>query len=191
MTCIVRERGKMKEIRVHGRGGMGNVTAAELLAQAAFDDGKYAQAFPSFGAERQGAPVMAFVRISDSPILLRQQVYEPDYLIVQDPGLIYSGDIMQGLKPGGAVLVNTNRPGEELPIAKGIKIYTVPALQVAYEVIGKPYFNVVMVGAFACATGLVRLEAVVEAITERFPGELGEKEAEATRVACERIGECG
>ena len=181
----------MKEIRVHGRGGMGNVTAAELLAQAAFADGKYAQAFPSFGAERQGAPVVAFVRISERPIQVRQQVYEPDYLIVQDPGLLYSGDIMEGLKPGGVVVVNTNRPGEELPIAKGFKIYTVPALQVAYEVIVEPYFNVVMVGAFACATELVRLEAVVEAIRERFPGELGEKEAEATRVACERLGECG
>ena len=133
----------------------------------------------------------AFVRISDRPIRLRQQVYEPDYLIVQDPGLLYSGDILEGLKPGGAVLVNTNRPGEELPIGKGVKIYTVPALQVAWEVIGKPFFNVVMVGAFACATGLVRLEAVVDAIRMRFPGALGEKEAEATRLACERIGECG
>lgn len=180
----------MKEIRVHGRGGMGNVTAAELLAQAAFADGKYAQAFPSFGAERQGAPVVAFVRINDKPIRTRQQVYEPDYLIVQDAGLLYSGDIIEGLKPGGAVLVNTNRPGEELPIGKEFKIYTVPALQVAYEVIGEPYFNVVMVGAFACAIGLVRVEAVQEAIRARFPGELGEKEAEATRVACERLGEC-
>jgi pyruvate ferredoxin oxidoreductase gamma subunit len=181
----------MKEIRVHGRGGMGNVTAAELLAQAAFADGKYAQAFPSFGAERQGAPVMAFVRIDDKPIRVRQQVYEPDYLIVQDPGLLYSSDIMEGLKPGGVVVVNTNRPGEELPIGEGFKIYTVPALQVAYEVIGRPIFNVVMVGAFACATKLVRIDAVIDAIKERFPGELGEKEAEATRVACERLGECG
>jgi len=181
----------MKEIRVHGRGGMGNVTAAELLAQAAFADGQYAQAFPSFGAERQGAPVVAFVRISDKPIHLRQQVYEPDYLIVQDPGLLYSSDILDGLKADGAVIVNTNRPGEELPIPKGYKIYTVPALQVAYEIIGRPIFNVVMVGAFACATGVVRLDAVVEAIRQRFPGELGEKEAEATRVACERLGECG
>ncbi len=181
----------MKEIRVHGRGGMGNVTAAELLAQAAFAEGKHAQAFPSFGAERQGAPVVAFVRIDNRPIRLRQQVYDPDYLIVQDPGLLYSGDILQGLKPGGALVVNTNSPGEELPIPPGFKIYTVPALQVAYDVIGRPFFNVVMVGAFACATGLVRLEAVIDAIRGRFPGELGEKEAEATRVACERIGECG
>jgi len=181
----------MKEIRVHGRGGMGNVTAAELLAEAAFADGKYAQAFPSFGAERQGAPVVAFVRISDKPIRLRQQVYEPDYLIIQDAGLLYSANVLSGLKPGGAVLVNTTRPGDELPIDKGFKIYTVPALRVAIEVIGRPIFNVVMVGAFACATGMVKLDAVMEAIKARFPGELGEKEALATREACEQIGECG
>jgi pyruvate ferredoxin oxidoreductase gamma subunit len=181
----------MKEIRVHGRGGMGNVTAAEILAEAAFADGKYAQAFPSFGAERQGAPVVAFVRISDKPIRLRQQVYEPDYLIIQDAGLLYSANVLSGLKPGGAVLVNTTRPGDELPIDKGFKIYTVPALRVAIEVIGRPIFNVVMVGAFACATGMVKLDAVMEAIKARFPGELGEKEALATREACEQIGECG
>lgn len=181
----------MKEIRVHGRGGMGNVTAAELLAQAAFTDGKYAQAFPSFGAERQGAPVVAFVRISDSAIRVRQHVYEPDYLIVQDAGLLYSSDIMNGLKPGGTVVVNTTKPGEELPIEEGFKIYTVPALQLAYEIIGRPIFNVIMVGAFACATDLVRVEAVADAIKARFPGELGEKEAEAAKAACERLGECG
>jgi pyruvate ferredoxin oxidoreductase gamma subunit len=181
----------MKEIRVHGRGGMGNVTAAELLAESAFADGKYAQAFPSFGAERQGAPVVAFVRISDQPIRLRQQVYEPDYLIIQDVGLLYSADVLSGLKPGGTVLVNTTRPGDELPIGKGFKIYTVPALKVALEVIGRPIFNVVMVGAFSCATGMVKLEAVMEAIKSRFPGELGEKEALATKKACEQIGECG
>ena len=181
----------MKEIRIHGRGGMGNVTAAELLAEAAFADGKYAQAFPFFGAERQGAPVVAFVRLDDRPIRVRQQVYEPDYLIVQDAGLIYNADVLEGLKPGGTVLVNTTRPGEELPIGAGFKIYTVPALKVALEIIGRPIINVVMVGAFACATGLVRLEAVVDAIRERVPGELGEKEAEATRMACERLGKCG
>src|SRR4030042_1540734 len=169
----------MKEIRIHGRGGMGNVTAAELLAEAAFADGKYAQAFPSFGAERQGAPVVAFVRMSDRPIRLRQQIYEPGYLIVQDAGLIYSADVMKGLKPGGSVIVNTTLPGDELPIAEGYKIYTVPALRVAMEIIGRPIFNVVMVGAFACATGLVELDAVTQDIRERFPGALGEKEADA------------
>lgn len=181
----------MEEIRIHGRGGMGNVVAAELLAQAAFADGKYAQAFPSFGAERQGAPVVAFVRMNDHPIRVRQQIYEPDYLIVQDAGLIYSDDVMKGLKPGGSVVVNTTLPGDELPIESGFKIFTVPALKVALEVIRRPFFNVVMVGAFACATGLVELEAVTEAIKARFPGELGEKEALATVKACEQIGECG
>ena len=181
----------MKEIRVHGRGGMGNVTAAELLAEAAFADGKYAQAFPSFGAEREGAPVTAFVRISDRPIRLRQQVYEPDFLIVQDVGLIYSANILEGLKPGGEVVVNTDRPADELPIEEGFRVYTVPALKIALDIIGRPFFNVVMVGAFACATDLVDVEAVVEAIKARFPGELGEKEAMATMEACKQLGECG
>jgi pyruvate ferredoxin oxidoreductase gamma subunit len=181
----------VEEIRIHGRGGMGNVTAAELLAEAAFSDGKHAQAFPFFGAERQGAPVVAFVRISDRPIRLRQQVYRPGYLIVQDVGLLYTADVLEGLKPGGTVMVNTTRSGEELPIGKGYKIYTVPALKVALEVIGRPIINVVMVGAFSCATGLVGLDAVRKAIVARFPGELGEKEALAMEKACEQIGECG
>lgn len=181
----------MKEIRIHGRGGMGNVTAAQLLAEAAFADGKYAQAFPSFGAEREGAPVLAFVRISDAPIRLRQQVYEPDYLIVQDPSLLYVDGVLEGLKPDGWVLVNSTKPREELPIPAEVNALTVPALRIALDVIGRPYFNVVMVGAFACATKLVEHSAVVEAIKARYPGELGEKEARATIEACKAIGECG
>jgi pyruvate ferredoxin oxidoreductase gamma subunit len=169
---------------------MGNVTAAELLAEAAFQDGKYAQAFPSFGAEREGAPVLAFVRISDRPIHVRQQVYEPDYLIVQDPTLIYATPVLEGLKPGGLVVVNSTRPRDELPIPPEIKVITVPALKIALDIIGRPLFNVVMVGAFACASRLVRREAVAEVIKRRYPGELGEREAEAAMKACEAIGEC-
>jgi pyruvate ferredoxin oxidoreductase gamma subunit len=180
----------MKEIRIHGRGGMGNVTAAQLLAEAAFADGKYAQAFPSFGAEREGAPVLAFVRISDTPIRLRQQVYEPDYLIVQDPSLLYIEGVLEGLKPDGMVLVNSTKPREELPIPPEVYTVTVPALRIALEIIGRPLFNVVMVGAFACATKLVDHEAVVKIIRQRYPGELGEKEARATIEACKAIGEC-
>jgi pyruvate ferredoxin oxidoreductase gamma subunit len=181
----------MKEIRIHGRGGMGNVTAAQLLAEAAFADGKYAQAFPSFGAEREGAPVLAFVRVSDTPIRLRQQVYEPDYLIVQDPSLLYVEGVLEGLKPNGMVLVNSTKPREELPIPPEVNTITVPALRIALEIIGRPLFNVVMVGAFACATKLVDHEAVVKIIKLRYPGELGEKEARATIEACKAIGECG
>ncbi len=181
----------LKEIRIHGRGGMGNVTAAELLAEAAFEDGKYSQAFPSFGAEREGAPVLAFVRISDVPIRVRQQIYQPDYLIVQDPSLLYSSPVLEGLKADGLVVVNSTKPREELPIPLEIEVVTVPALKIALEVIGKPLFNVVMVGAFACASRLVRQEAVIEVIKRRYPGELGEREAEATLKACESLGECG
>ena len=103
----------MKELRLHGRGGQGVVTAAELIAQAAFADGKYALAFPSFGSERMGAPVQSFVRISETPIRARNQVYEPDYLIVLDATLIGSIDITAGLKPDGLLIIDTEKgPGE-------------------------------------------------------------------------------
>ncbi len=125
------------------------------------------------------------------PIRLRQQVYEPDYLIVQDPGLLYADSVLEGLKPDGMVLVNSTKPREELPIPQEIKVITVPALRIALDVIGRPYFNVVMVGAFACASKLVNRDAVMEIIKRRYPGELGEKEAQATMEACEAIGECG
>ncbi len=174
----------LKEIRIHGRGGMGNVTAAELLAEAAFQDGKYAQAFPSFGAERQGAPVVAFVRISDQPIRIRQQIYEPDYLIIQDAGLMYMEGVLDGLKPDGMVVVNTVKDRAELPIPPEIAVRTTPALKIAMDIIGRPLFNVVMVGAFACASDLVDIEAVADAIRRRFPGELGEKEVRACLEAC-------
>ncbi len=175
----------LKEIRIHGRGGMGNVTAAELLAQAAFADGKYAQAFPSFGAERQGAPVVAFVRISDRPIRIRQQIYEPDYLIIQDAGLMYMEGVLEGLKPGGMVVVNTVKERSELPIPQEVTVRTTPAMRIAMDIIGRPLFNVVMVGAFACASELVSIDAVADAIRQRFPGELGEKEVQACLAACE------
>jgi len=97
----------LKEIRIHGRGGQGSVTAAELLAVAAFEDGKYSQAFPAFGVERRGAPIMAFTRISEHPIRLRSQIYEPDYVIVQDATLIETVDVASGAKPKGKILINT------------------------------------------------------------------------------------
>ncbi|MHB8781204.1 MAG: pyruvate ferredoxin oxidoreductase subunit gamma [Candidatus Geothermincolia bacterium] len=179
----------LKEIRIHGRGGMGNVTAAEILAQAAFADGKYAQAFPMFGAEREGAPVTAFVRVSDRPIRMRQQIYEPDYLVIQDAGLMYMEGVLEGLKRDGMVIVNSTRGGEEiareLGIPANIAIRTTPALRIAMDIIGKPFFNVVMVGAFACASELMAIESVAAAIRDRYPGELGEKEVEATLAACE------
>lgn len=166
----------IKEIRIHGRGGQGNVTASEFLAEAAFADGLYAQAFPMFGSERHGAPVTAYMRISDAPIRLRAQIYEPDYVIVQDASLFASVDVLEGLKPDGLVIINTTFLASEFSVPDHYKVLTVPATELALEIVGKPIINTIMVGAFAGATGLIHLEALERSVRERYPGELGEKE---------------
>ncbi|MCK5196050.1 MAG: pyruvate ferredoxin oxidoreductase subunit gamma, partial [Desulfobulbaceae bacterium] len=169
----------MIEIRIHGRGGQGNVAAAELLSVAAFKDGKFAQAFPSFGAERIGAPVQAFVRIDDKKIRTREDVRTPDYLIVQDSSLIETVPVLEGLKPDGLIMVNSDRPPEELNIKTTATIETIPATEIALEIIGRPIPNAVMIGAFCSITGLVSLDAVQEAIMGKFPGRVGENNVAA------------
>ncbi len=156
----------MIEIRIHGRGGQGNVAAAELLAIAAFKDGKFAQAFPSFGAERVGAPVQAFVRIDSKKIRVREDVRTPDYLIVQDQYLIDSVPVLDGLKEGGLVLVNANVRSEDLLLKTTAIVETIPATEIALEIIGRPIPNAIMIGAFCSITGLVSLEAVQQEIME-------------------------
>lgn len=173
----------MKEIRIHGRGGQGVVTAAELLAVAAFEDGKYAQAFPSFGSERMGAPVQSFVRIADEKIRARNQVRHPDYLIIQDPTLIGTVDVFQGLKKEGLVIIDTEKDRKELGVEVEAQIRTIPASAIALEVIGKAIQNTTLMGAFAGATGLISVEAIKRSIKERFPGLVGEKNAQAVQRA--------
>jgi pyruvate ferredoxin oxidoreductase gamma subunit len=177
----------MIEIRIHGRGGQGNVSAAELLANAAFRDGKFAQAFPSFGAERIGAPVQAFVRIDDQKIRLREEVRQPDYLIIQDQYLIDSVPVLDGLKPQGLVLINADKCPEELGLKTTATVETIPATEIALEIIGKPIPNAIMIGAFCSLTGLVSLEAVQQAIMEKFPGKVGENNVAALERAHEII----
>ena len=168
----------MKEIRFHGRGGQGAVTAAEVLAVAAFKDGKHAQAFGKFGPERRGAPVQSFTRVDESAIRIRQDVYEPDIVIVLDPSLMSVVDVKEGLKEGGILLINTN---EDIPGA-----WCVDATRIALDTIGRPIVNTAMLGAFSKASdGLVSLDSIVDAIKERFPGELGEKNAKAIIKASE------
>lgn len=174
-------------IRIHGRGGQGNVAAAELLAIAAFKDGKFAQAFPSFGAERVGAPVQAFVRIDNKKIRLREEVRTPDYLIVQDYFLIGSVPVLDGLKPDGLILVNTEKSPEELMLKTSATVETIPATEIAIEIIGRPIPNAIMVGAFCSITGLISLEAVQQAILEKFPGSVGENNVYALERAHEFI----
>ena len=175
----------MIEIRIHGRGGQGNVAAAELLSIAAFQDGKFAQAFPSFGAERIGAPVQAFVRIDDRKIRTREDVRTPDYLIVQDEFLIDTVPVLDGLKPDGLIVINSDRKPEDLNIKTTASIETIAATDIALEIIGRPIPNAVMIGAFCSVTGLVSLDAVQAAIMGKFPGRVGENNVAALERAVE------
>jgi pyruvate ferredoxin oxidoreductase gamma subunit len=175
----------MIEIRIHGRGGQGNVAAAELLSIAAFKDGKFSQAFPSFGAERVGAPVQAFVRIDDKKVRTREDVRHPDYLIVQDENLLETVPILDGLKADGLILVNSEKKPEDLQLKTTASVVTIPATEIALEIIGRPIPNAIMIGAFCSVTGLVSLNAVQEAIMGKFPGRVGENNVAALERAHE------
>ena len=180
----------LKEIRIHGRGVQGGVTAAKLLARAAFKEGKWVQAIPFFGAERRGAPVKAFARLADEPILIRSQVYNPDYVIVLDESLLELVDVTEGLKKDGIIIVNTRKKPEEINIKQG-RLATVDASGIALElqllVAGLPVLNTTMLGAFARATEQVKLESVVEVIRQEWGGAAGEKNAKAAALAYERV----
>jgi pyruvate ferredoxin oxidoreductase gamma subunit len=183
----------MFQVRIHGRGGQGVVTAAELLSVAAFLEGKHAQAFPSFGSERTGAPVVSFCRIDDKEIRLREPILEPDALIVQDPTLFKAIDVFDGLKREGYLLVNSNRSFGELGLADvAAKLPAgharlVPASELAMKYVGRPVPNAALLGAFAALTGLVHLHSVAAAIRHAFPGKIGDANVEAATVACETI----
>jgi 2-oxoacid:acceptor oxidoreductase gamma subunit (pyruvate/2-ketoisovalerate family) len=186
----------LKEIRIHGRGGQGSVTAAQLLAHAVFFEGKWVQAFPYFGAERRGAPVKAFARISDEPILVHSQIYNPDYIIVLDPHLYKLVDVSEGLKKDGIIVMNTTQRPEETKIGNS-RIATVDATGIAIKlnllVAGLPVVNTSILGAFAKATDEVKLESVLKAIKETWSGSTGEKNTKAAELAYESLtkGWCG
>ncbi|HHC29869.1 MAG TPA: pyruvate oxidoreductase subunit gamma [Rhodobacterales bacterium] len=164
----------MIEYRIHGRGGQGSVAAAYLLAAAAFEAGFTCQAFPAFGAERRGAPVMAFVRIDSKPITLRSQVQAPDFMIVQDDTLLLNPNLTHGLKPGGAMLVNTRKPAKAFEGFK-TRVVAFPATELAVEVIGRPIPNTALLAAFLALTETVPQEALAAAIKGRFSGPVLEK----------------
>ena len=176
----------MQELRIHGRGGQGSVTAAELIAVAAFEGGKFVQAFPAFGVERRGAPVQAFVRFSDHPVRLRSQVYAPDFVIVQDSSLIQDVDVFKGMRPGGIAIINTERPIEQ-GVPEGVRVLTIDATTIALETLGLPITNTALMGAFAAATGMVSFETLVGALRHRFSGSLAEKNIETTRRAFDEM----
>lgn len=179
------ETNELIEIRWHGRGGQGAVTSAELLAQAAISEGKYAQAFPSFGPERRGAPVLAFVRISGrKPIRVRAEITKPDVVVVLDPGLLRIVDFTSGLKKDGIVVINTIKSAEQIrqELKIGSAIATVNATKIARELLGVPITNTTMVGAVIKATGAVKLESLHEPLKNRF-GRLAEKNIGAMKRA--------
>jgi len=177
------------EVRIHGRGGQGVVTAAELLSVAAFAEGRHAQAFPSFGSERTGAPVVSFCRIDDRPIRVREPVVAPDALIVQDPTLLHQVDLFDGLRPEGYILINTARSFRDLGLGEFVdgfrteRLLTVPAGDLAREYTGRPVANAALLGGFAAISGLVSLDAVTHAISARFAGAVGEGNVAAARAA--------
>ena len=179
----------MLQIRIHGRGGQGVVTAAELLSIAAFEQGRHAQAFPSFGSERTGAPVVAFCRIDDHEIRLREPVLNPDVLIVQDPTLLHQVDVFQGLPRNGYVLINSRRSFEQLGLADIVQRYqsdrltTVPATEIAMKHLGRPLPNVALIGGFAALSALVSMDAVSHAIRDKFSGTVADGNIAASAEA--------
>ncbi len=178
----------MIEVRWHGRGGQGAVTSVELLAQAAIGVGKYAQGFPSFGPERRGAPVAAFSRIDDNKIKVRSGIYTPDVVVVLDSSLIGLIDVLDGLKPGGKVIVNTPKTPEE--IRKDLKfdgqVATVDGTHIAREEMGVPIANTTMIGALLKIINVMELDSVKGAVEHRF-GKIAQKNLNAMRRAYEEI----
>jgi len=177
------------EIRIHGRGGQGVVTAAELLSVAAFGEGQYAQAFPSFGSERMGAPVVSFCRLDARPIRLREPIVRPDVIVVQDPTLLASVEVFAGLGDDGWLLINSTRGFAELGLAEWIRRFRpgharcLPATELARQHLGRPLPSAALLGGLAGLTGAVRLESILDAIRERFPGPVGDRNAAAATAA--------
>ena len=166
------EEGGMIEIRIHGRGGQGNVVAAYVLATAAIGQGLFAQAFPAFGAERRGAPVAAFVRIAETPIRRRCQVAQPAFVIIQDETLAVLPDTLAGLASGGGVMINSPRDSQALVDTFGRATYTLPATRLSLEALGRPMPNMALLVAFLTLTELLPIAGLKDALAQRFRGEV-------------------
>ncbi len=183
----------MFQIRIHGRGGQGVVTAAEMLSIAAFREGRHAQAFPSFGSERTGAPVVAYCRMDDREIRLREPILRPDALIIQDPTLLHQVDVFGGLVPDGYILINTTRTFEALGVgdfASGFHadhLCTVNATELALKHVGRPVPNAALLGGFAAITGRISLPSVAAAIRDKFDGRIAEANVAAATEAFEHV----
>lgn len=182
-------------VRLHGRGGQGVVTAAELLSVAAFLDGRHAQAFPSFGSERMGAPVMSFCRVADRPIRTREPVSAPDVIVVVDATLLHHVDLFAGLASEGCIVINSSRNPQELGLVSVLaaeparRLVTVPATDLARTHIGRPLPNVCLLGSVAAATGVVSLASLEHAVQERFPESVAAANIAAARAAFDSVTE--
>ena len=181
----------MIELRFHGRGGQGTVVASKIMANAVFLDGKYSQSFPAFGVERRGAPVTAFLRVDSTPIRLRTEIYEPDYLVILDQILIEQVPVTQGLKPGGIIIINTNKPPEEFrQTFEGFRVATVQASLIAFQHrLGSsqsPIVNTAIIGAVAKVLGIVTMDNLIKAIKDEVPVD-SERNADAAKDAHQSV----
>lgn len=178
----------MFQVRIHGRGGQGVVTGAELLSIAAFLEGRYSQAFPSFGSERMGAPVVAFCRMADHEIRLREPVLEPDAVIIQDPTLLHQVDLFGGLKPAGLVLINSGKSLTELGLTEFSEhhsVFCLPATDIAMTHIGRPLPNSALLGGFAAISRQIGIDSLGMAIGEKFKGQTRLNNIAAAKAAFE------
>jgi len=176
---------KMYEIRIHGRGGQGAVTAAQILAIAAFHKGKNTQAFPRFGTERRGAPVESFTRIDNKIILIRSAVYHPDIVIVLDPSLLSSVDVTKGLKKNGFIIINSSKKTKP----NGFTTYNVDATAIALKIFGRDIVNTAMLGALAAVSNIVDMPSLNKAIEDRFEGRTSiiEKNKQAVKEVYDKV----
>jgi 2-oxoacid:acceptor oxidoreductase gamma subunit (pyruvate/2-ketoisovalerate family) len=180
----------MIEIRFHGRGGQGAVTAANILADACFKEGKDVQSFPFFGVERRGAPVTAFTRINSKPIRIKYEIYEPDFVVVLDSGLMKTVNVLEGLKKNGLVLINMAKNPDEIKMKEGLRVATVDATGIAlkYKLGSRmaPIINTAILGAFAKASSIVKIGTIIESIKEMAPAKK-EENANAAYEAYESV----
>lgn len=178
----------MKEVIIYARAGQGAITTAAILGEALFYENKYAYAFPHFGAARMGAPMNAFIRFDDKPIRLRSKIYEPDFVVVIDPTLIESEKCFAGLKKEIKAIVAV-RESTKLPTVKMVDLYTLPAEKIAQDIIGRPFANTVLLGAFAKVTQSFSLDSVLRAVGARFKGnsDIKEKNLSAVRKGFESV----
>ncbi|MFH0935563.1 MAG: 2-oxoacid:acceptor oxidoreductase family protein [Candidatus Omnitrophota bacterium] len=169
----------MKEIRIHARAGQGAITTAAILGEAYFKEGMYPYAFPSFGAARMGAPMNAFVRVDAKPVRLRSQIYEPDFVIIVDATLMRGFNCFSGLKDEGIAIINAKQDIEAPALKAKQKKFIIPATEIALKTIGRPLGNTALLGAYAAATGEIKLDTLIEVVNKRFKGKAAEGNVQA------------